>query len=173
MEQLRKVKPWTRILFSAIKFAVHQMAGTFGVPIFAYLLGVSLFNLEGLLGREYSLRPLHHILTETPYFPVQIALGLWFGWLLGKRFLHRSMIYVWVLPFLMLSYAVVAVPTFSAGYTSVLIAVQSRFSHYYGLVRQPKNHCLDHLIVTMLFYAGTSYSIGAYLALKTTQVRTP
>lgn len=171
MEQLRKLKPWTSVLLSVIEFAAHQMAGAFGVPIFAHLLGLSLFNLAGLVGREYSLRPLHYILTETPYFPVQIVLGLWFGWLLGKRFRHRSMIYAWLLPFLILSFAVVAVPSLSTEYTSVLTDPQSRFSHYFGWGCQPKNHCFDQLIVTLPFYAATSYSIGAYLALKTTQVR--
>lgn len=173
MEELKKVKSCRSILLSMTEFAVHQATSTFGVPVFAYLLGISLFKLVSLLGVEYSLRPLHYILTETPYFPVQIALALWFGWQLAKRLRHRSMIYVWLLPFLMLSYAVVAVPTLNGGYTSVLTTEQNRFSHYFGWGCQPKNHCIDQLIVTMPFYAAASYSIGAWLALKTTQIREP
>jgi hypothetical protein len=118
------------------------------------------------------MRPLFHILTETPYFPAQIALGFWSGWFLGKRFRHRSMTYVWVLPLLVLGYAMVAIPTLSPEFTSVLTHQQSPFSHYFGWGCQPKNGCIDQLVTTMPFYAAASYSLGALLALKTKQIRT-
>jgi hypothetical protein len=173
MEPRPNVASWTNILTSIGIFSAHQLTGTFGVGIFAYLLGISVHDLAALLGKEYSMRPVHYILTETPYFPSQIALGLWFGWLLGRRFRHHSMIYVWVLPLLVLCFAILSVPTLTPGYTSVLTREQSPFSHYFGWGCQPKDHCIDQLVTTMPFYAAASYSLGALLAFKTKQIRAP
>jgi hypothetical protein len=167
------VSTWTNKLTSMGVFAAHQLAGTFGVAVFAYLLGISLFHFIALFGKQYPMRILYHTLTETPYFPVQIVLGLWFGWLLGMRLRHRSMTYVWVLPFLVLVYAVFTIPTLTPGPTSVLAPPQSPFSHYFGWGCQPQNHCIDQLVTTMPFYASAAYSLGAWLAFKRIQVRVP
>jgi hypothetical protein len=145
-------------------FIAHQSIGTFGVAVFAYLLGISLHDLAAQLGAAYSMRPVYFILTETPYFPVQIVLGLWFGWLLGKRFGHRSMNYVWVLPALVLCCAVLLFAVLSPSYHSVLANQPSPLSRFFGWGCQPKNHCLDQLVTTMPFYASSSYSLGAWFA---------
>lgn len=164
---------WTGKLISIGVFAAHQLVVTFGVPVFAYLLGMSVLRFAALLGMHYSMRNLYYILTETPYFPVQIALGLCLGWLLARRFRHQSMLYVWVMPFLLLGYAVLAIPTLSFQPTSVLAPQPSRFSHYFGWGCQPKHHCLDQLMTTMPFYAAASYSLGAWLAFKTMRTGMP
>lgn len=145
-------------------FLIHQFVGTWGIAFFAYFLGSSIFELPSVFGRTYSMRSLHWILTETPYFPVQISLGLYFGWLLGRRFKHRSMLWVWVIPALILCYAVVAVPTLTPQATSVLVQTGGPLSHYFGWGCQPKDRCLDQLLITMPFYVATAYSIGAWLA---------
>ena len=151
-------------LKSVLIFVMHQLLGTWGIALFAYFLGSSVFELFGLFGRSYSMRPLHWILTETPFFPVQIALGLYFGWLLGRRLKHRSMVWVWIIPGLILCYAVVAVPNLSPEPTSVLVHSGGSLSHYFGWGCQPKDRCLDQLLITMPSYAATAYSIGARLA---------
>jgi len=170
-----KTASWMRVATSIAIFVAHQLGGTFGVAVFAYLLAISLFQIAGLFGMVHSTRMLHHILTEIPYFPVQIVLGLWFGWVLGKRLRHQSMKYVWILPFLSLAYAVIAVPSLNpeVGYTSVLELRHSPLSHYFGWGCQPKNHCLDQLVTTMPFYAALAYSFGAWLALRTIRKRRP
>jgi hypothetical protein len=157
---------WKRTVISIAVFVAHQVGGTFGVAVFAYLLGISLFQLAALFGNAHSTRALHHVLTELPYFPVQTALGIWFGWVLGRRFRHQSMKYVWILPFLSLSYAVLAVPSLNLEPVSVLEPRQSPLSHYFGWGCQPKNHCLDQLVTTMPFYAALAYSLGAWLGFK-------
>lgn len=164
MESIANITAWRRILISMAIFIVHQFVGTFGVAIFAYLLGISLHDLASLLGAKYSMRPVHFILTETPYFPVQIVLGLWFGWLLRRRLGHRSMNYVWVFPLLLLCYAILVFPAQNVGYTSVFANKPSSRSHYFGWGCQPKNHCLDQLLITMPFYAAASYSLGSWFA---------
>jgi len=158
-------------LKSVLIFVMHQLLGTWGIALFAYFLGSSVLELFGLFGRPYSMRPLHWILTETPFFPVQIALGLYSGWLLGRRLKHRSMLWVWILPGLVLSYALVAVPTLTPALTSVLDQSGGPLSHYFGWGCQPKNRCLDQLLITMPFYAAVAYSLGAWLARKLPKTR--
>ena len=149
---------------NVLVFAIHQIVGTWGIAIFAYYLGSSSFELLNAFGRPYSMRPLHWILTETPFFPVQIILGLYCGWLVGRRFRHRSMLWVWVIPALILSYAVVAVPTLTPQMTSVLAQTGGPLGHYFGWDCQPKDGCLDQLLLTMPFYVATAYSLGAWFA---------
>jgi hypothetical protein len=148
---------------------MHQLIGTWGIAFVAYFLGVSLLDLIGQLGWHPSMRYLHWILTETPYYPVQIALGLYFGVLLGRRFHHRSMVWVWILPLLILLLAVDTNFALIPEWTSVLERFgpgQSRWSHYFGWGCRPSNHCLDQLDITMPFYVAVAYSIGGLLARK-------
>jgi hypothetical protein len=153
-------------LLSFALFVAHQVAATFGVAIFAYLLGISVLDMAAIFGTAHSMRPLHYILTETPYFPVQTALGFWSGWSLGKRLHHRAMIYVWAIPVLILTYAFFFIRSISPGFSSVLAQEPSRFAHYFGWGCQPKDRCVDQIVVTMPFYAASAYSLGAWLAFK-------
>jgi hypothetical protein len=73
---------------------MHQFIGTWGTAVVAYFLGASLLDLLGHFGWNPPMRYPYWILTETPYYPVQIALGLYFGVLLGHRLHHRSMVWV-------------------------------------------------------------------------------
>jgi FtsH-binding integral membrane protein len=150
---------WFRLV---LVFLAHQLVGTLGVAFFAYYLGSAVFELLGLFGRSYSMRPVHWILTETPFFPIQIVVGLYLGWLFSRHFKQRPMLWVWVLPFLVLLYALA---TFSDGSSSALDQTTGRLSHYFGWGCQPKDRCLDQLLVTMPFYAAVAYSAGARLAL--------
>lgn len=149
---------------SVLAFVGHQFLGTWGVAFFAYYLGSSIFELLNLLGGHYSMRGLHWILTETPFFPLQITLGFYFGWALCRRLLHRSMVWVWIIPAMILCYALVAIPTLTPHTTSVLVRGSGRLSHYFGWGCQPKDGCLDQLLITMPFYVATAYSVGAWLA---------
>jgi hypothetical protein len=155
---------WKRIPISIATFIGHQFASTFGVAFFASLLGISFHDVWSKLGAKYTMRPVYFILTETPYFPVQITLGLWFGWLLRRRFGHRSMNYVWVLPSLLLCSAILLFWARNDAYASVFADKPSLWSHYFGWGCQPKNRCLDQLFFTMPLYAATSYSIGSWFA---------
>jgi hypothetical protein len=157
-----------------LTFSLHQILGTWGIPVFAYYLGYSIFETIRRVGGNPPFHYLYWVLTETPYFPVQISLGLWFGWTLNRRLGHRAMVWVWVLPFLILTCALLAYPTLTIRYQSVIERVSkegSSLSFYFGWGCQPKNRCLDQLVTTMPFYTAAAYSIGAALARKSTRVQ--
>src|SRR5262249_21927420 len=100
--------------------------------------------------------------------PVQIVFGLILGWLLGRTLRHRSILWVWAIPFAILCYSVATATVVMP--TSVFVspgAGQSRFSHYFGWGCRPADRCLDQLLITMPFYSSLAYSLGAALARKT------
>ena len=156
-------------LKTVLIFLMHQLISTVGVLVFASLLGTTVFEILGQVGLPIQMRFVHWILTETPYFPVQIGLGLLWGWLIGYRFKHESMVWVWVwiVPGLVLIYAVVAVRTITPDLTSALGNSPNPFSHYFGWGCQPKNRCLDQILVTLPFYSAFAYSIGGWLGRRT------
>ena len=107
---------------SLLIFPLHQFIGTWGI---AFLAAYGLFELFDLLstispGRP-SLRFVHWILTENPFYPVQIVVGLYFGWLLGRRLQHRCMLWIWIFPLAILAYAFAATPLVCL-YASVLLS---------------------------------------------------
>ena len=77
------------------------------------------------------------------------------------------MVWVWVLPFLVLCYTVISVPTISPQLASTLLqagVVHSRLSHYFGWGCRTKDRCLDQILVTLPFYTSAAFSIGALVA---------
>jgi hypothetical protein len=157
-------------LKGVLVFVLHQLIGTWGVAVAAVPLAFISFGiLHPLNPRLFVAHNAHVLLTELPYFPMQIVLGLWTGWAFSRRFHHRSMLWVWVLPFLILCYAVIAVPTLAPDLIikSVIeqsAGSQSPLSHYFGSGCSVKNRCVDQLLITMPFYVSVSYSLGALLA---------
>ena len=152
---------------SLLVFVLHQFVGTWGVAFLAGFGLSSLFDVLPAFGRwKPSMRFVHWVLTENPFYPIQIVAGLYFGWLLGRRFQHRSMLWIWILPLAILAYAFVATPVVSP-WASILIrpdTLQSRLSFYFGWGCQPRARCIDQLLITMPLYASVSYSLGALLA---------
>ena len=73
------------------------------------------FKFLFLFGHSYPRKTFYSLVSESPYFPVQIIFALTLGWLLGRVLRHRSMVWVWVLPLAILCYSVatsrVLVPT--------------------------------------------------------------
>jgi hypothetical protein len=152
-------------------FAVHEFVGMWGIAFFAGVGLASVFDfVPDFGGWKPSMRFIHWLLTENPFYPVQILAGLYLGWLLGRRFQHRSMLWIWVLPLAVLCYALIAVPILVPAWTSILArpsTIRSRLSYYFGWGCQPRAHCIDQLLITMPFYASAAYSLGALLARNT------
>ena len=147
-------------------FVMHQFIGTWGVAFFAAFALTTTFDGLGDFGWHSPMRNLHWILTQNPYYPIQIALGLYLGWKLSCRLRHKSMVWIWMVPLVILFYSVV---TFTPERKSVLEHPrpgQTRLSHYFGWGCQPTTHCLDQLLVTMPFYVSVAYSVGAWMARK-------
>jgi hypothetical protein len=84
-----------------LAFVVHQIVGTWGI---AFLAAVGLTSLFDLIPDSASWKPsmrfVHWLLTENPFYPVQIMAGLYLGWRIGRHFQHKSMLWIWVLPLL-------------------------------------------------------------------------
>ena len=150
-----------------LSFAVHQFIGTWGAGVAIGWLVAFGGDFLRLFGKVFPMRDSYWILTETGYFPLQIAFAMFLGWLLGRDLRRRSMLWVWVIPFAILCYAVAAIPTVSPSLTPPAMQAgggQSRLWHYFGAGCRSEHRCLDQIIITMPFYAGTAYSIGAFLA---------
>ena len=150
-------------------FIFHQFVGTWGI---AFLAAFGLFSLFGgfrdIARAKPSMRFVHWLLTENPFYPVQILTGFYFGWLLGRRFQSKSMLWIWILPLAILAYAFAATPLLSP-WASILMRPESgwaRLSFYFGWGCQPRDRCIDQLLITMPFYASIAYSVGALLARK-------
>lgn len=164
VERLRTKSP----IKSVLTFSLHEFIGMYGISFTAPLLLSLAFKLMFLFGHGYPQKTFYSIVSELPYFPVQIIVAFILGWLLGRVLLHRSMVWVWVLPLAILCYFVATASVLNP--TSVFAspgAGQSRFSHYFGWGCRPANRCLDQLLITMPFYSSLAYSLGAALARNT------
>lgn len=163
MNAIGTVGRWAR---SGLIFLMHQLIGTEGVTwltaLGGFLLRNSIREVHGAWGDSYLMRKMHLILTNTPFFPVQIGVGAYLGWRLYKRWGHRSMLWVWILPGVVLTYAVIAIPTF--GPWSYSTADTGPLSHYFGWGCQADYRCYDQLTFTQPFYGSVAYSLGALWA---------
>jgi len=155
-------KPISPLKFVFV-FGMHQFVATWGVAFLAYFLLSTSFGLLMTFDRQLSMRPVYWVLTETPFYPVQISLGFWLGWRLQRRLNHSVMIWVWIIPAIVLAYAVLTNLTLRPW----LLPSSNRLDHYFGEACTPRNGCMDQLIITMPLYASLAYSIGAWLRLRT------
>jgi hypothetical protein len=79
------------------------------------------------------------------------------------------MLWVWVLPFLSLCYAIFAGPIFVLHPDSIIAQASGGFSslsHYFGRGCSPRELCMDQMAFTMPFYASVAYAFGALLERK-------
>ena len=122
--------------------------------------------LPNIASWKASMRFVHWVLTENPFYPGQIVAGLYFGWVLGRRLQPRSVFWVWVLPLAILAYAFATtpMPNPSPSIFARPETVQARLSFYFGWGCQSRARCLNQLLITMPFYASVAYSLGALLA---------
>jgi len=159
-----------------LMFAMYQVIAIFVTIRSAPILTASTLNFLRLFGGHYTSADYNWVLAGTPYFPVQTGLGLILGWVLGRHLRHRSMLWVWVLPFAVLCYAFVTIPTLNPTVTPLELRAgvgQSRFEHYFGWGCQPVNHCVDQEVFTAPFYASAAYSIAAFTAEELTENTIP
>jgi hypothetical protein len=160
---------WRKSGRDVLIFVLHQFIGYFGIIILATYLTAYVFDVLHLIGKPLPSNTMYWILTGTPYYPVQIGLGLSLGWLIGRRVQHRAMLWVWVLPFAYLIYALVAIPTLVPNWISPAYQAgigESRFRHYFGWGCGGAHPCFDQAAFTLPFYGAAAYSIGALLARK-------
>jgi hypothetical protein len=134
---------WGRLLWT---FPLHQIIGTFGVLLLA----------RALIYEIVSPQTAQQVLTQTPYFPVPVALAFISGFFWQRRLGHQAMQWVWVLPALILFYMI--------DQTSPSLSV--------GLARRlgapcpfPVDlQCAGLRGAEALFCTAVSYSLGAFLS---------
>ena len=144
-----------------LHFLGHLALSTVGVvgvaaPVLTYSVVLSLHPFFPSL----ATRTVHWILTETPFFPVQIVVGLLWGFQLGRRYQHRVMVWTWVVPALAIISLILFVPLRSVVVSGVEL---TKTEHFFGWGCLPQNHCFDWPL-TVLLYAAAAYSIGAFAA---------
>jgi len=163
MKDSIKGRPGTRSrLGLVLVFSMHQVISTIGVLVVAGFLIFSSIPLIRLWQPTFGTRQARWILTETHYFPVQTVLALLLGGVIGVWSKNRAILWVWVLPFLFLSCAIVFSTRVSAA--AGFSVDQSLMSRFFGCGCAPQNRCFDQLVFTLPFYTASCYSLGALLA---------
>jgi hypothetical protein len=162
-----------RVLYpsrSALVFVMHQIIATEGV---IWLTIVGSFLLRGSIEAVHEPRAhsalmwaMRLIMSNAPFFPIQIAAGTYLGHKLYRLWGHRSMIWVWILPGVLLTYAVIAIPTLSPWSLS---PQTGPLSHYFGWGCQAKYNCYDQFTFTQPFYTSVAYCLGALWASRRMQ----
>jgi hypothetical protein len=148
-----------------LHFVMHQFISTLGVGV-AAATGIFFgFDLMRIVNSDlFSSDNAQRVISRTPYFPAQILIACSWGWILGRRLKHRSMLWVWVVPLLILVYAVSENVSLTPHFTSALaITDHSALSRYFGFGCRVEDRCIDQLTITMPFYASAAYSLGAFL----------
>src|ERR1700688_2599328 len=95
---------------NVLRFLGHLIISTFGVGVTAAVLTYSVVLPLHQFIPSLNSRTVHWILTETPYFPVQILVGLLWGFQLGRRYQHRVMLWTWVVPAVAIAFLILFVP---------------------------------------------------------------
>jgi hypothetical protein len=161
--------PWGELGRGLLSFFLRPYIGTVGIDVFAGFLVGYVFAVLQLFGRHVPSHIMLGILAGTPYYPVQIGLGLLLGWSISRRVQHRAMLWVWILPPAYLTYAIIAIPTLVPQWIPPEYQAgvgESRFKHYFGWGCGDVHPCFDQNAITVLFYIAAAYSIGALLARK-------
>jgi len=158
-------------------FLLHQSLAAWGAIVAAPWVLLFLGELALHFGWRTHISQTQWIVYGTPYFPAHVAIAVVIGWGLSGTFQHRCMLWVWILPLTLLSFAVVRFPqTLSPSFGFVIyppiqgpsiapyahVALSSRLSHFFGWggVFQP----YDQVLTTLPFYCAAAYSFGALLA---------
>jgi hypothetical protein len=145
---------------NVLRFLGHLIISTLGVGVAAAVLTYSVVLPLHQFIPSLNSRTVHWILTETPYFPVQILVGLLWGFQLGRHYQHRAMLWTWVVPAL----AIVLLILFVSLPPVVVSGVElTKREHFFGWGCLPQNHCFEW-VLTVLLYAAAAYSLGAFAA---------
>jgi hypothetical protein len=145
-------------------FISHQITSTIVLPGAVADLTFGVVYILRSMHVPLSNKSASWILTETPYFPLQIV-GAWlFGFVVGTYWKRRSMLWVWVLPAVALILA--GLFASSLGRLGGPSDNQSHFANFFGWSCLPQNHCLLQIAFTMPLYSAVAYSLGAFLSRK-------
>lgn len=72
------------LLKSGLTFGLHEFIGMYGIPYTVPVVFSLAFKFRWLFDHNYPSKPFYFVLSENPYFPVQIIFALILVWLLGR-----------------------------------------------------------------------------------------
>ena len=165
MEIVPEGTPRESPIAAVLVFLIHQVIATgivFVTARFPLALAADLVWPIGVKIHQSAL-----ILISPPYFPLQIIWALFLGWSLSGFLHHRSMLWVWVIPTVILCYVLIQFPARPVLLPEhARLSTSSGLSHFFGWGCRPKDLCLDQLYITLPFYSSAAYSVGEWLARK-------
>lgn len=158
---------WLRV---PVEFLIHQFLSTWGlftaVPmVFAFILEAGLH-----FGLRIYMNQIDWVLYGTPFFPLHVIMAFMVGWVLGGTLRERSMLWVWVLPFVSLCTSQIGFPLIGRGFSEDyrLLALSGQLEYSWGRFGV---YSLQQIVRITLLYTAVAYSLGALLAF--TVVRAP
>jgi hypothetical protein len=146
---------------NGLRFLSHLIVSTLGVILLASLSTFTVIESLHPIFPNIGLRTASWILTETPYFPVQIVTGLLMGFQSGRRYAHKVMLWTWVVPALLMAFMIRLAPLRPVVVSGVEL---TPIQHFFGGGCLPQNHCFEQVGFTLLLYASLAYSAGAIVA---------
>lgn len=145
-------------------FLMHQFIAT-GILFFTGTMAVwAAADLPRIIGIGIHQSFIRSV-TRPPYFPAQILWAFFLGWSLSGFLRHRTMLWVWVIPSLVLGWLFIGFPNCPVPlFRNACLDSPSAYSLFFGGNCTPGGSCLYQLYFTYPFLAATAYSVGALLA---------
>jgi hypothetical protein len=158
-------------------FLAHQSVALWGPLFIAPAIVLLLCEQAWHIGINTSVAQGQDVLYGSPFFPTQIVVALFAGWVLGGTLPHRTMLWVWVLPSIALCLAFMGVPLLPAPPAAYILfppirdltitqaaslGFASRLSHFFG--RGAGLQPYIQVVATLPLYSAAVYSLGAWLS---------
>jgi len=109
MEASSEAAPDKSRIAAALVFLIHQVLATWII----FFTANTAIGIAADLPRIIGIR-IHHSLitsvTRPPYFPAQTLWGVFLGWSLSGFLRHRTMLWVWVVPTVVLGWLFIQFP---------------------------------------------------------------
>ena len=158
-------------------FLVHQSLAAWGSTYLAVGVLILVSELGWHFGIETTLPEGQWILYGSPFFPAQVGLALFLGWIIGGTLPHRAMLWVWVLPLVALCLAFVGIqllpvpssdsvllpPINDVSFRSLLqLSIASRLSCFFCRPSAGLEPYIQ-VIAALPVYSAAAYSLGGLL----------
>jgi hypothetical protein len=150
------VKRIAKHAFLVLEFIAHQIFCPYGLLVLSAFLTITAAALLHIWYKAATVHWAHWILTETPYYPVQISMALVAGFVIGSFRRIPFARWMWVLPLMILVGAILFEP---------ISIFESRLDHFFGWGGVPRFHSPqgDELVFTLPFYISATYSATAFI----------
>ena len=147
---------------------MHQFFATMGALLLAGLLTGVVLDIPRIWGHVFPVGDVRRVLLmASPFYPIQIVVGLLWGWLIWAQFRHRAMFWVWVFPLFSLVIGLLSIPTYTSEIVpDAALSTYPWFSRFFGYDCRSEGRCLEQLGFTLPFYTAVAYSAGAWWAFR-------